>query len=191
MDPEVVVALPDRLRGELKDPIGPVFTDAETLLSHVDGPLITVGDVVTHHLVRAGAVPDIAVVDGMTKRDLVEGPVEATVDDLAASDSEYLPVTVFNRPAVLSRELLIELRAAVLRDRPTLLRVEGEEDLATVPALVVAPLGASVVYGQPDEGMVLVEVTEAVKREMHDLLSRMDGDYALACDLLGVEPRAP
>ena len=36
--------------------------------------------------------------------------------------------------------------------------VEGEEDLATLPAILYAPPGSVVVYGQPDEGSVLVKV---------------------------------
>lgn len=190
MSGEVVVGLPDRLRGELKDPIGPVTTDAERLLSTVDGPLIAVGDVVTDHLVRAGATPDVAVVDGMTERAVVDDAVESTIDDMASRESAYLPVTIINPAATLTRDLLIELRAAIKRARPTLLRVEGEEDLAALPAIVGAPVGAAVVYGQPGEGMVHVTVTEDVQDGIHDLLSRMDGDYDLLCDLLGVPPRA-
>ena len=190
MSGEVVVGLPQRLRGELKEPIGPVTADVERLLSSVDGPLIAVGDVVTHHLVRAGATPDVAIVDGMTERAVVDAAVEATADDMAARESEYLPVTVINPAGTLTRDLLIELRAAIKRARPTLLRVEGEEDLAALPAVVGAPPGASVVYGQPGEGMVHVAVTDEVQARIHDLLSRMDGDYELLCDLLGVAPRA-
>ncbi len=53
--------------------------------------------------------------------------------------------------------------------------VDGEEDLA-LPAIVAAPEGASVVYGQPDEGMVHVRVTAEAKAEMRTLLDRFDGD---------------
>ncbi|MFC6726763.1 DUF359 domain-containing protein, partial [Halobium palmae] len=58
------------------------------------------------------------------------------------------------------------------------------EDLATLPAIVAAPLGASVVYGQPDQGMVHVPVTEETKAEARDLLARMDGDVDAALALL-------
>lgn len=36
--------------------------------------------------------------------------------------------------------------------------VDGEEDLLTLVAMAVAPLGSFVIYGQPREGVVLVEV---------------------------------
>ena len=51
--------------------------------------------------------------------------------------------------------------------------VNGEEDLATLPAILYAPLGSAVVYGQPNEGSVLVEVTLEKKEQIKDLMKRM------------------
>jgi len=62
--------------------------------------------------------------------------------------------------------------------------VDGEEDLATLPALVAAPRGSSVVYGQPGDGMVHVAVIEAQTDEARQLLGRFDGDTDAALDLL-------
>ncbi len=42
-----LLVLPDELRHELKEPMGPIETDADVLLEAVSGPLIAVGDVVT------------------------------------------------------------------------------------------------------------------------------------------------
>ena len=65
-----------------------------------------------------------------------------------------------------------------------MLDVEGEEDLATLPAVVAAADGTGVVYGQPDEGMVLVRVTPETRAEMADLLERFEGDADAALSLL-------
>jgi len=51
--------------------------------------------------------------------------------------------------------------------------VDGEEDLATLPAILYAPLGSAVVYGQPNEGSVLVEVTPEKKKHVMDLMNKM------------------
>jgi uncharacterized protein (UPF0218 family) len=51
--------------------------------------------------------------------------------------------------------------------------------------VLVAPPGASVVYGQPGEGMVLVPADESHSSRMHDLLARMDGDPDRLFELLG------
>jgi hypothetical protein len=178
-DPEVVVRLPESMRAELKDPLGPVYTDADDLLAAGEGPVIAVGDVVTYHLLEAGRRPDVALVDGKTKREAVD----ATIWNAIAGFDRRVEVS--NPPATLSADLLSELRAAVGREGSTVVVVEGEEDLAALPAVVLAPDGASVVYGQPDEGMVHGAVTPDLREEMLDLLSRMDGDIERLRELLG------
>ena len=51
--------------------------------------------------------------------------------------------------------------------------VEGEEDLLTLVAMVVAPLGSLVIYGQPGEGLVLVEVDDSARKKAWSLLEGM------------------
>jgi uncharacterized protein (UPF0218 family) len=41
--------------------------------------------------------------------------------------------------------------------------VKGEEDLAALVVMMYAPNGTLIVYGQPDEGAVLVEENEDVR----------------------------
>jgi uncharacterized protein (UPF0218 family) len=172
---DVVARLPERLRAELKTPAGALHTDAETLLGAAGGPLFTVGDVVTHHVIRAGETPDVALVDDRTERSEVDATVARTIAEFDGFDREQ---SAPNPAGALSAELLSALVAAVERapEESALLVVDGEEDLAALPAIAVAPAGASVVYGQPGEGMVLVTVDGEVRAEMTDLLSRMDGD---------------
>jgi len=176
-----VLTLPPELREEFKEPFGPLYTDTETLLSESGHPIIAVGDVVTYHLRMAGHEPHVAVVDGRTKREAVSEEIRQAIDSAGERRVEVL-----NEPAELSRELLLALREAVDREENSLLVVEGEEDLATLPAVLAAPFGATVVYGQPDEGMVAIPVTEATKAEMRDLLVRFDGDADAALSTLGV-----
>jgi uncharacterized protein (UPF0218 family) len=173
-----VLELPDDLRGAFKDPLGRVFTDPDALLG-ADGagsPLVAVGDVVTYHLIRVGRRPDVAVIDGRTERERVDEAVAAGLPDPG--------VEVTNPPGTLSRDLLDALAAALDSEGPTVVGVDGEEDLATLPAVVATPLGGSVVYGQPGEGMVLVPVTEATRATARDLLDRMTGDTDAALALL-------
>ena len=167
-----MLELPEDLRGAFKDPLGPVFTDPESLLADAGTPLVAVGDVVTTHLLDAGYRPHVAIIDGRTERERVD---ESISQRLPAAD-----VTVTNPPATLSRGLLDALLDALARDDPTVIEVEGEEDLATLPAILAVPTGGSVVYGQPGEGMVLVPVTDETRSLARDLLTRMDGDVDAA-----------
>ncbi|WP_101294120.1 GTP-dependent dephospho-CoA kinase family protein [Halegenticoccus soli] len=184
-----MLRLPEDLRAAFREPLGRVYEDPATLLRAVEsasdehgdgagGPLVAVGDVVTYHLRRADRDPDVAVIDGKTKRREVTDEVRATLE------GDNPRIEVENPPATLSAELLRALREALDSGEPTVILVEGEEDLATLPAIVAAPRGASVVYGQPDEGMVHVPVTDETVAEARELLSRMDGDADAALDLL-------
>ncbi|WP_336362145.1 GTP-dependent dephospho-CoA kinase family protein [Halalkalicoccus salilacus] len=176
---EIVLSLPDVLRGAFKDPLGPIETDAEVLAGDVVGPLITVGDVVTYHFERIGHTPDVAVVDGLTERDTVEDDVARTLE---ASDARRREAN--NPAATLSESMLRTLREALEAAEPTVIDVDGEEDLVTLPAIAIAPDGASVVYGQPGEGMVHVRVDSEVRERARGLLNRMDGDHERARELL-------
>jgi len=174
-----VLELPDDLRGAFKDPLGPVFTDADALLAADDAgtPLVAVGDVVTAHLRDAGHPPDVAVIDGKTERHAVDESISRSLPDP--------DVEVSNPAATISRALLDALVTALDRDDSTTIGVDGEEDLAALPAILATPLGGCVVYGQPGEGMVLVPVTDESRALARDLLSRMAGDTDAAFALLG------
>lgn len=180
-----MIRLPESLRGAFKQPFGPVYTDAEALLSavdetaasatHPDPPLIAVGDVVSYHLRAAGRQPDVAVIDGQTEREAVGQEIAA---GLADPDGDTR--TVENPPAAISEALLGTLGDALDSPELTTITVDGEEDLATLPAILLAPLGASIVYGQPDAGMVHVAVTDSQQAEARRLLEQFDGDIETA-----------
>ncbi|MGQ4554422.1 DUF359 domain-containing protein [Halobellus sp. GM3] len=173
-----MLTLPEDLRGAFKDPFGPVYTDAAALLADAGHPVIAVGDVVTYHLREAGHVPAVAVVDGRTKREAVGAEIsEALADPERRRDVE-------NPPGALSEPLCAALADSLDDEDPVTVVVDGEEDLAALPAVLLAPLGATVVYGQPDEGMVRIDVTDAAKAEMRSLIERMDGDAACVLDAL-------
>jgi Uncharacterized protein conserved in archaea len=80
--------------------------------------------------------------------------------------------------------LLVALRDGIRADSSTIIEVDGEEDLAAVPAQLVSPPGSSIVYGQPGEGMVHVGVDEATAEWARDLLSEFDGDTEAALAVL-------
>jgi len=178
-----VVSLPESLRGELKEPAGPIFTEADELLAEAGEPLFAVGDVVTYHLIKAGCTPDVALVDEQTERTAVDDEISTTITEFDGFDKEQ---QVKNPAAVLTDELLTALQTAMTATESTLIAVDGEEDLAALPVIVAAQHGASVVYGQPGEGMVHVTVDESVQARMSELLSKMDGDPERLFSLLGV-----
>ncbi|PSP26039.1 DUF359 domain-containing protein [Halobacteriales archaeon QH_10_67_22] len=177
-----VLELQPELREALKDPFGPISTDTAAVLAVAGSPLVTVGDIVTYHVLEAGTVPDVALVDERTKRASVDDEISTTVNDASFTNVR----TVVNPPATLTADLLTGLRGAFDETGTTLVRVDGEEDLAALPAIAVAPDGASVLYGQPDEGIVHVTAADDIRERVLSLLDRMDGDTDRARELLGL-----
>lgn len=173
---DILLRLPENARDAFKDPMGPITTDPEDLLAAAGEPLIAVGDVVTYHLERAGSQPDVAVVDERTQRGAVDDEVKAALREP--------DIVVKNPPATLTRELLSALANALASDEPTTILVEGEEDLTTLPAVLAAPDGASVVYGQPNEGMVHVRVDADLRTQTRELFELLDGDHDAAWSAL-------
>ncbi len=133
--------------------------------------LISVGDVTTFHLLEAGIFPDICIVDNRTKREPVARYVSAR-----NMDNVYEEVSVKNPAGIITDELIKTLCEAFTSEKPIRIFVKGEEDLATLPVILLAPLGAVVLYGQPDEGVVFVKVTEEKKREIRTLFEKLISD---------------
>lgn len=193
--PDPLLTLPESLRDAFKEPLGPVTTDADALLDAADETrersgsaagrpqLIAVGDVVTYHLREAGRAPDVAFVDGKTEREAVREEIAT-----ALGETTERRTAVENPAAALSTALLDALADALAAADPVTIEVAGEEDLAALPAMLAAPLGSTVVYGQPGEGMVRVAVTPETRRRALELFEGLDGDAAVAYEVLGVDP---
>ena len=166
----ILAKLPVEMREELKEPLGEVYTDPTALLAETGGPLVAVGDIVTYHLLESGRRPEVAIVDGKSKRERV-GP--KVLDAIETFDDR---IDVANPQSTITDDLLEAISEAIGRPRPTVIVVDGEEDLASLPAVLAVPAGGSVVYGQPDEGMVLVLVDEGVRERCRTLIGRMESD---------------
>jgi hypothetical protein len=166
----ILAKLPAEMRGDLKEPLGEIYTDPKALLAAAGDPIVAVGDIVTYHLLGADRRPEVAIVDGKTKRERVEREV------LEAIESFDDRIDVANPPSTITDDLLEAIATA--RDSPgsTVIVVDGEEDLASLPAVLAIPESGTVVYGQPDEGMVLVEVDADSRRRCRRLIERMQSD---------------
>lgn len=176
--PKILAKLPTEMRDDLKEPLGDIYTSTETLLAAAGEPVITVGDIVTYHLLEADRLPKVAFVDGKTKREKVEAKV---MDAIEGFDNR---VDVTNPRSTITDDLLEALSTAIADTGTTVIVVDGEEDLASLPAILAAPEGGSVVYGQPDEGMVLVPVDADTRERARTLIGRMQSDLDQIDDVL-------
>ncbi len=159
LEVDLCFEVPRELRKELSRPYGILFTKVGPLLDFLKGKkrVISVGDVVTDTLVRNGIFPFIAVIDGKTKR-------------VITTEQKVRPsFTLKNEPGVL-RLTSIKFVEKILSDEvPSVLFVEGEEDLFVIPFVMYGRQGDVVVYGQPNAGAVALEVTRAMKWRVNDI----------------------
>ena len=57
---------------------------------------------------------------------------------------------------------------------PVRITVMGEEDLLVLPVCIYAPDNSIVLYGQPNEGLVLVEISTEIRNKVQTLLDLMN-----------------
>ena len=60
---------------------------------------------------------------------------------------------------------------------PLIIRIEGEEDLASLPCIYFAVKGGHVLYGLPDMGLVHIQVNEKHRTIVRDALMKMEALY--------------
>ncbi len=165
--------LPNSLRPHLVKPFGHIITGndanlriaAQKAVQHLTSqknPLcITIGDIVTTSLREVGHRPTMAIIDYRSKR--------KTIGTRPRIDTVNSPGSIDYRAVnVMSRSL-----RTTSTEQVTII-VNGEEDLLVLPAVMLAPLNAVVLYGQPNIGIVAVPVTERKKQQVRRILEQFE-----------------
>ena len=162
----MTLTLPEDLRLKLKEPLGDFLADLGELKNKT---LICVGDQASKDVLAYGLKPKLCVYDGKINRIEVEIPAEI-------KNHDALELRVSNQPGTLSNEVFNAVEKALTSETNHKLMVDGEEDLVTLVAIKYASNGSLVLYGQPGEGLVLVEVNDVKKREIDSILDGMVED---------------
>ena len=152
---------------ELKDTTNRIYQNAPTGLN--SEYIITVGDICTIKINEQVKMPNLSIIDFKTKRD---SPLSAEQRNTMEQIGENV-VNVNNNAGTISDELWNAIEDAISDNVKTRIVVEGEEDLATLAAISLANLGAKVIYGMPDKGMVVVDVNQRSKKRADSFLERM------------------
>jgi len=172
----VVRVLPENLRDKLKNPLGRLYkgNGLECVRAMEEdlrqaSKVAAVGDMTAYYLLDGSVMPDLLVVDMKTKRAHVSSDVLKSLEH-----DSYRVVKVDNPPSTLTDELIDAIRSSLAGTDKVKIIVRGEEDLATLPVILYAPIGSAVVYGQPNEGSVLVKVTPDKKVQIKNLMEKME-----------------
>ena len=172
---QAVLRMHPRAEPELESPMGTLYKGPESSpdvamsaalddLNTSEMILIAVGDVTVATLLAMDIVPDMAFVDGQTKRQALD---EEDQVDLAA----FSNVLHAENPAgVLTPSLRNAVEKAATMEEPVAVVVDGEEDLAPLFIHLHVPLHAVVIYGQPHTGVVVQPSSLATKIRCRRLL---------------------
>ncbi|MGI0027278.1 MAG: GTP-dependent dephospho-CoA kinase family protein [Nitrosopumilaceae archaeon] len=161
--------LPDDLRDKLKKPLGVLLKDTDVTKENVlknipqNSFIISVGDATTEKLIKYGIVPSLQIVDGVekrVKRDLPSGNVTTTL-------------SCINPPAEITIEGVKTIKKAFQSPKPVRITVTGEEDLLVLPVVVYAPKNSVVLYGQPNEGLVIVSINAEIRNKAQSIMDSM------------------
>ena len=153
---------------ELKDTNGEIYLDAPEFLK--DSKFIaTVGDICTIKVFEQIREPNLAIVDLKTKRNTPLDSNQLRIINKIGDDN----IEVENPAGTISKSLWKAIKSTLAIRKNTKITVRGEEDLATLAVISMAPEGAKVIYGMPDRGMVVVDVNQQSKKRANDFLKRM------------------
>ncbi len=125
--------------------------------------IISVGDTVTRNLHSYQMTPQLSITDNKRMRKRVKQEVFAGKN----------VVHVKNPQGTITEEAITAVREALESDEHVHIIVDGEEDLLALIAVLYAPETSLVVYGQPFEGIVVVEVTSEKKAGALKILKAM------------------
>ena len=168
----VIRLLTDELREELKKPQGLLiegpFQDTMKRLKELveivkPSLVVSVGDIVSSHMLEEGISLDVLLVDNKTMRKPIQ-PIIVDVDQTLCAK---------NPPGTITDEAWATIKQAIALKGRTKIIIDGEEDLLTVVTVLSAPDNAFVVYGQPQVGIVVVKVTEEAKEKMQRIIDSM------------------
>lgn len=148
----------------LKEPFGTLFAGPESdhsiaikkaldSIIENNSPIIGVGDVTVKSLQDIGNIANIALIDEKTKRMVWEGfrEIDQSLYDCV--------IECQNPPGMLTKSLFESCKIAIdnwtINRLKTLIVVDGEEDLAPLLLHLLAPINAAILYGQPNQGVVV------------------------------------
>ena len=162
--------MPESLRDQLQKPMGIVVSDTNSLLTHIPDSslIIAVGDVISMDLIKADIPLSICVVDFRTKRTDIDKSITANYFPMI---HQTLPNPHGNINPSIKNSFLDSLDNYLNTKTTQIIKVDGEEDLLALPAILISPLDSYVIYGLPDAGICLVKVTKDSKSLAEKYLS--------------------
>jgi hypothetical protein len=116
-------------------------------------------------MLQLGLKPQIQIIDGLEKRNQRTVPADDTVNT---------NLSCRNPPGEITEESIQVIQKAFSCESPVRITVDGEEDLLVLPVCIHAPKNSIVMYGQPNEGLVIVTITPEIRAKVQKILDAMN-----------------
>jgi uncharacterized protein (UPF0218 family) len=163
--------LPDNLRDLLKEPIGQLVDEKQLLkLLKNEKYIVSIGDLVTYTLLKHEIEPVFCIVDFKTRRGVCSSEIIEVIKSFGKKS-----IVVQNPPATISDDLwnVIEMAYENLEMGSLRIEIDGEEDLASLAAIYLAPSDVTIIYGLPDKGVLVVKPTRENKKFVKEVIDKM------------------
>ena len=140
---------------ELKKPLGQLYPNFEDAIDEIKSSkfLISVGDETFTNLIKHELYPNLGIIDNLIQRKNYNHDIIPTENILKASN-----------PAGTITDDLWETIGKALElcgnGECHVIDVAGEEDLAVLPCILMASEDTTILYGQPNEGLVVLKVSD-------------------------------
>lgn len=159
---EKLIIFPEEIKKELKKPLGKLIKNEE-LINRIkeninEKKLIIVGDYTSRILYEKGIYANLYIVDSKIERK----PIEKFIIN------SYIKIYAYNQAGTISSSAINAIKKAFRliskEGKKVIIYIDGEEDLLTLLAIKFAPENSIIIYGQPNEGSVIVEATNERKK---------------------------
>lgn len=159
------VLLSDEAREVLQRPIGKAVGAVK--LKQLQSPLIVVGDISTQYVIDHQIPFYVAWTDGKTHKKSFQIALHPPYT--------LVKLGIQNLAGGITSLCAQQVYSSFGKSRNTAFSIEGEEDLLTVAAVILFPLGTRVVYGYPfsPQSLRCITVTERTKTRFAHLLFPM------------------
>ena len=147
--------LNNNMISEFKKPLGKLYPNFEDAIPDIKKAdfLISVGDQTTKNLKDNDLTPHLGIIDNRIQRkdhshDLIQNNI-LEANNPAGTITDDLWETIESAINSIKKD---GIKRQII--------VKGEEDLAVLPCILIAPEDTIILYGQPNEGVVYVKVSD-------------------------------
>jgi len=139
-------------------------------LKNIYNKVIAVGDVSSFFCIRNDLNPRMILYDYRIERKNIDKPRREVIDNYPGRS-----IKVVNPPGRITNELWQTIKEYIKSKENVKIFVDGEEDLALIPAVIESEENTIIIYGlRNGEGAGVIKVTKEVKDKFRELAKRMD-----------------